>query len=321
MAKSLEDIELAFRQKYPNAGDEEPQSDQGRSLQGQPAEHKQDDIEQTDQPTRGRIKGITIAFCIVLTIMIACTVMFGIGPAGNQAFGGINFYKIATTSMHRVYQKGSLIVTKEIAPMELIVGDDIVYTSSTGELIAHRIEEIKEDYEGTGQRAFVTIGVDDIDARTEVITSQQVQDKVIVGIPFLGTMIDWVTLSGLVGHEVQAADLIETEVAQWEPGDEYSEPTPTPQIRPTIAIAPVVSITINQGPSIELTVEEDNQPEQSEQPEQPEQSEPLEQPGKVTPLNMRQMFLSIVIIMVVIKGIGALIGIRRSKKRAIKKLD
>ena len=293
MAKSLEEIELAFRQKYPNTGDEEPQSDQGRSRQGQSADHKQDDVEQTDQPIRGRIKGTTIVFYTVLTIMIACTIMFGIGPAGNQAFGGINFYKIATISMHREYPKGSLIVAQEITPIELMVGDDIVYTSSTGELIAHRIEEIKEDYEGSGQRAFVTIGVDDVNARTEVITSEQVLDKVIVGIPFLGTAIDWITLSGLTGHEVQAATLIPP-----------SPPTNTP--------VPSVTITINQEPSIELLVDEESQ---LEQPEQSEQS------GKVTPLNMRQMFLSIVIIMLVIKGISALIGIRRSKKKAIKKLE
>ena len=296
MAKSLEDIELAFRQKYSSAGDEEPQSDQERSSQGQPADHKQDDIEQMEQPTRGRIKGTTIVFYAVLTIMIACTMMFGTGPAGNQAFGGINFYKIATTSMHREYPKGSLIVTQAITPIELMVGDDIVYNSSTGELIAHRIEEIKEDYEGSGQRAFVTIGVDDVDARTEVITSEQVLDKVIAGIPFLGTAIDWVTLNGLTGYEVQAATLIPP-----------SPPTNTP--------VPRVTITINQGSNIELLVDEESQLEQSEPTEQ------SEQPGKVTSLNMRQMFLSIVIIMLVIKGISALVGIRRSKKRAIKELE
>ena len=319
MAKSLEDIELAFRQKCPKAGDEEPRSDKGRSLQGQPADHKQDDIEQMDQPTRGRVKGTTIVFYAVLTIMIVCTMMFGLGPVGNQAIGGINFYKISTTSMHSVYKKGSLIVTKEIAPIKLTVGDDIVYTSNTGELIAHRIEEIKEDYEETGRRAFVTIGVDDTMARTEVITSKQVLDKVIVGIPFLGTVIEWVTLSGLTGHEVQAAGFSGYEVAQWEPDDEYSEPTPT--ITPTITITPVVSITINQRPSIGPTLDEDNQPKQPEQLEQLEQSEQPEQSGKITPLNVRQMFLSIVIVMVVVKGILALIGIKGSKKRAMKKLE
>ena len=132
-----------------------------------------------------------IFFYGTLILMVVFAVLFSRGAFGNKTFGGYQFYEVLTTSMESVYPRGSLIVIKETAPSELVAGDDIAFTVASNDLITHRIIEIKEDYEGMGQRGFVTKGVDNAIADSDVVLAKNVVGKVIRGFPRLGATFSW----------------------------------------------------------------------------------------------------------------------------------
>lgn len=133
-----------------------------------------------------------IIFYFTLIAMVFCAVLFSRGAFGNQTFGGYKFYEVLTTSMDSVYPRGSLILIKDIEASELVVGDDITFTRDSSNLITHRIVEIKENYESSGQRAFVTKGVDNAAVDKEVVLAGNVVGRVVKGFPGLGAAFSWI---------------------------------------------------------------------------------------------------------------------------------
>ena len=234
MAKSLEELQLAFKARYPIEEDkkqEEPDVLQEESdiVQEEPdviqaAAEELDATEKRDitkdysidttivedikrekieeeqkladkQQDKKRNKASVISdiiFYIALVAMVFCAVLFSRGAFGNQTFGGYKFYEVLTTSMDSVYPRGSLILIKNVDANELVVGDDITFTRDSSNLITHRIVEIKENYEGSGSRAFVTKGVDNAAADKELIPAGNVVGKVVKGFSGLGAMLSWV---------------------------------------------------------------------------------------------------------------------------------
>ena len=149
-------------------------------------------FEKTSKEKRAKASVISdILFYGTLILMVVFAVLFSRGAFGNQTFGGYSFYEVLTTSMESVYPRGSLIVIKETDPSELIVGDDIAFTVASNDLVTHRIIEIKEDYEGMGQRAFTTKGVDNALADSEDVLAKNVVGKVIRGFSGVGTIFSW----------------------------------------------------------------------------------------------------------------------------------
>ena len=250
MAKSLEDIGRVFSAEYP----------------------------------RVRTKrGANIAFFSSLAIVLVCAILFAAKPDGHQSFGGFGFYKIATTSMQREYNEGSLIITREVDPLTLVVGDDIAFISGVDEVMAQRIDEIKEGYEGTGMIAFATIGIDDELARITTATSDKVLGKVIIGVPFLGNVLNWLDLNiWLVGAILLVVFALvkrsNAKVAVVVMGLLMASMITNQEVRAEEIIA-----VINQGPDIDEKLSEEKYR--------------LITSGKVTPLNMRRVFLEIFVVL------------------------
>ena len=132
-----------------------------------------------------------IIFYFALVLMVGLAVLFSRGALGSQAIGGFRFYEVLTTSMNSVYPQGSLILIKEVDANELTVGDDITFMQDANTVVTHRIIEIKEDYEESGERAFVTKGVDNAAPDAEVTLAANVVGKVIKGFPKMGEILSW----------------------------------------------------------------------------------------------------------------------------------
>ena len=132
-----------------------------------------------------------IIFYVTLISIVGLAVLFSRGALGSQVIGGFRFYEVLTTSMNSVYPQGSLILIKEIDADELAVGDDITFMKDSNTIVTHRIIEIKEDYEGGGQRGFVTKGVDNAAPDAEVTLAANVVGKVIKGFPKMGEILSW----------------------------------------------------------------------------------------------------------------------------------
>jgi len=149
-------------------------------------------IDKKDEEKRARASVISdILFYGALILMVVFAVLFSRGAFGNEAVGGYRFYEVLTTSMDSVYPRGSLILIKEVDAGELIVGDDITFSRDSSNLITHRIEEIYENYEDSGRRAFITKGVDNAVVDAQVVIADNVVGKVVRGFAGLGATLSW----------------------------------------------------------------------------------------------------------------------------------
>ena len=206
MAKSLAEIELSFRAQYPKAESEERQKIEGQEIERQKIEKqeyqtdtsmakeiKKEKADEEDKKLKqkGRKASVIsdIIFYLALVAMVAFAVLFSRGAFGSQTVGGYRFYEVLTTSMDSVYPRGSLILIEEVDANELVVGDDITFVKGSGDLITHRIEEIKENHEGSGSRAFVTKGVDNAAADADVVLAEEIVGKVVKGFTGLGAAL------------------------------------------------------------------------------------------------------------------------------------
>ena len=116
-------------------------------------------------------KGATIksaVFYSVLLILVMLAFFYSGNRDPGKSFGPFAYNTVLTTSMQSVYPQGSLITSWEIGPNEqlstgLYNGTDIVFVNENGQVIVHRIIEIMENYEETGQRVFRTQGVENPD--------------------------------------------------------------------------------------------------------------------------------------------------------------
>ena len=125
--------------------------------------------------------------------IVAVIVVFTFSRSGTSHFkvSGYYLFEVLTSSMKSVYPRGSVIIVKEVPVNELAVGDDITFVREDNNIITHRIDEIKEDYQGSGQSVFVTKGVDNATVDDAVVLSDNVIGKVVKSFPRLGSIVSW----------------------------------------------------------------------------------------------------------------------------------
>lgn len=119
----------------------------------------------------------TISFILVLLILIV--VLIQRFSDNNVAIAGIRIFNVATGSMEPKYNVGDVLISKEVDPSEIEIGDDITYEgekgSFDGKIVTHQVIEKKEE---NGKYTFVTKGIANNEADPE-ISENQVYGKVI----------------------------------------------------------------------------------------------------------------------------------------------
>ena len=136
---------------------------------------------------------LDVLFYGTLVVLIILTFRFSRDESKHLEIGGYRLFEVLTSSMKSVYPKGCILLVKEVPPAELVIGDDITFLREDNNIITHRIIEVREDYEGTGQRGFVTKGVNNSTADRDIVLGHNVIGKVIQSIPNLGTVIGWIS--------------------------------------------------------------------------------------------------------------------------------
>ena len=156
------------------------------------------EIEAAGKPTRGKaVKNV--AFYGVLTVMVLLAFFYSGNKNPGKRFGPFAYNQVLTPSMQSVYPQGSLIASwaiKQDEPLKagLENGTDIVYVKNDGgEVVVHRIIEIYENYEDSGQRAFITQGVNNLSPDPWITYEGNVIGKVTWHIPFVGDVLAWIS--------------------------------------------------------------------------------------------------------------------------------
>ena len=205
MARSLEEIELAFQAQYPKV--EKKSKSKKVSPSKQEKAIQKEAIQETTQneaTTKSNIQTeelpsdtisisiLDIVFYIVLIAMVVGAIIFSREALGTRTIGGRHFYEVTTTSMQSVYPQGSIVFVRDIEPNALMVGDDITFQNEDNEIIISRIIEIREEPDETNNQVFVTAGVDELAENSELVPANKVTGKVAGSIPFAGVIFNWV---------------------------------------------------------------------------------------------------------------------------------
>ena len=118
-----------------------------------------------------------IVFVLILLILIIALLQ---RSSNNEVtLGGYRIFVVATGSMVPKYNVGDVLISKEIPPEEIKVGDDIVYTGKEGsfkdKVVTHQVIFIEKDNENYRIK---TKGIANTGEDPE-ITQEQVMGKII----------------------------------------------------------------------------------------------------------------------------------------------
>lgn len=91
---------------------------------------------------------ILVIFCLILTAIIILQKVTN----SNKSIAGYRIFRVITGSMEPEYDVGEVVISKEMPPKDIKVGDDIVYLGTygdyNGKIIMHKVVAIDEDEKG-----------------------------------------------------------------------------------------------------------------------------------------------------------------------------
>lgn len=91
---------------------------------------------------------LLIIFCFILAAIIALQKVTN----GNKSVAGYRIFRVITGSMEPEYDVGEVVISKEVDPRKIKVGDAIIYMGRYGEysgkIIMHSVIGIEEDSNG-----------------------------------------------------------------------------------------------------------------------------------------------------------------------------
>lgn len=133
------------------------------------------------------IRDILYILLLVLVVLMLVVVIMQRTTNNSIAIGGVRIFSVATGSMVPVYNVGDILISKEVEPDKLKVGDDIVYQgekgSFNGKVVTHRIISIEKQEDGNYK--IITQGVAN-NAQDPEINQTQVYGKIIYKAHILG---------------------------------------------------------------------------------------------------------------------------------------
>jgi len=145
------------------------------------------------QAKRSRLKSSVMGavFYTGLAVLVLGVYLFGTenptGPPRNVA--GFAAMTVLTRSMHDVIPQNSLILTRQVDPARIQVGDDITYLMPNNTTITHRVVTIRPNYRNTGEFGFETQGTMNARADAEIVLAPNLVGRVFFHSLFLGNAI------------------------------------------------------------------------------------------------------------------------------------
>lgn len=129
-----------------------------------------------------------ILYILLFIIVVLMLVVVILQRATNNTvtIGGYRLFSVATGSMVPVYNVGDVLISKEIKPEDIKVGDDITYVgeknSFKGKIVTHRVISIEKKEDGNYK--IITKGVANEEQDPE-IDQTQIYGKIIYKIKIL----------------------------------------------------------------------------------------------------------------------------------------
>lgn len=146
-----------------------------------------------ENKTVKNIGNILYILMFIVVILMLVVVVMQRTTNNNITVGGIRLFSVATGSMVPVYNVGDILISKEVDPEDIEVGDDIVYKgekgSFSGKVVTHRV--ISTEKQEDGNYKIITQGVAN-NASDPEINQTQVYGKIVCKLyilSFLGKLV------------------------------------------------------------------------------------------------------------------------------------
>lgn len=125
------------------------------------------------------IGNILYVLLFIIVILLLIVVILQRVSDNSISLGGYRLFTVATGSMEPKYKVGDILISKQIDPNEIQIGDDIVYKGDEGsfkdKVVTHQVISIREE---NGDKKITTKGIANTEEDPE-IDSSQVYGKVI----------------------------------------------------------------------------------------------------------------------------------------------
>ncbi|MCL2671401.1 MAG: signal peptidase I [Clostridiales bacterium] len=131
-------------------------------------------------------------YCVIAAILLAALLFSARSGGGLQIFHYRAFHVI-TDSMQSQIPVGSLVLTHEVDGSEIRVGDDITFIRSDDAIVTHRVVNILENYQGSGELGFRTWGIENIEPDREIVRAGNVIGVVVGTVPNLGAVFSFIS--------------------------------------------------------------------------------------------------------------------------------
>ncbi len=136
-----------------------------------------------------------IIFCValVLACFVAVICATNAGDRGARDIAGFYVFNVLSGSMQREIPKGSLVLVKKTDPNLIKLGQNITFFSNNGnKTTTHKVVGILGNFDENGKRGFETKGVENISPDLDITHADNVLGVVILSIPLLGSILQFV---------------------------------------------------------------------------------------------------------------------------------
>lgn len=134
------------------------------------------------------------AFYLILLTLILSVTLFSSQEVGAspRTFGGFTLMTILTNSMYPELGVSDLVVLREIDTDEIEIGDIITHVRAQNTTVTHRVVDIIENYNGTGERGFRLRGDNNMVDDTMTVMPEQIVGRIIYSNAPIGQVITFI---------------------------------------------------------------------------------------------------------------------------------
>jgi len=140
---------------------------------------------------RRKVSVLGLFFYVLLAGFILASYWFGgeitAGPPQNIA--GFSAMVVLSRSMQHDIPQDSLIVTRQVDPATIRIGDDITFLRSDNTTVTHRVINIHLNYNDSGMRGFETAGTANAQRDEEVVLASSLVGRVLFHNLILGRAV------------------------------------------------------------------------------------------------------------------------------------
>ena len=132
---------------------------------------------------------------VIMALILTAIIVLQKVSDNNQSIGGYRIFRVVTGSMEPEYEVGEVVISKEVDPKHIQVGDDIVYLGKTGDyagrIIMHNVIGI--DTDENGNLIFHAKGLHSSSVEDPQIKEEQIYGVVTYTSSFLTVLYDLAT--------------------------------------------------------------------------------------------------------------------------------